>query len=65
LAATAFFAGAAFFAATFFAVAMIFLLDQVENSTERERLVLVGLHKAIHGAEETLNTMNAEKPHHP
>ncbi|WP_396435515.1 hypothetical protein [Limnohabitans sp.] len=44
---------------------MIFLLDQVEISTERERLVPVGLHKAIHGAELNLNTMNAEKPHPP
>jgi hypothetical protein len=26
-------------------------------------LVLVGLHKAIHGAGETPNAMNAEKPH--
>jgi hypothetical protein len=44
---------------------MIFLLDQVENSTERERLVLVGLHEAIHEAGEIPNTMNAEKPHGP
>ncbi len=28
-------------------------------------MVLVGLHKAIHGAEETPNTMNAGKPQHP
>jgi hypothetical protein len=28
-------------------------------------LVLVGLHKAIHGAGEIPNAMNAEKPHRP
>ena len=54
--------GSSFFCCCFFCSCHDFLLDQVENSTERERLVLVGLHKAIHGAEETPNTMNAGKP---
>jgi hypothetical protein len=55
--------GSSFFSCYFFCSCHDFLLDQVENSTERERLVLVGMHKAIHGAEESLNTMNTEKPH--